>query len=115
MPARTAVPTTHAHAKCFSPAPAGSAKQVKVACPCPGMVDVTELKRVFHYGQLEIDVVEGGLSCQSANIVPELGGCAQHGLRHALSTARCSLLALAAHETGGRVSVRWCTTVACCG
>ncbi len=37
------------------------------------MVDVTELREVFPYGKLEIEVVEGGMLCSSHNIVPELG------------------------------------------
>lgn len=47
--------------------------KVQVACPSPGMVDVCELRRVFPFGTMEIDVGEGGMRTHSCSMVPELG------------------------------------------
>lgn len=46
---------------------------VKIGVPNPGQVDMDKVADVFPYGQLEIEVVEGGLSYPSGIVLPEMG------------------------------------------
>ena len=46
---------------------------VKLGTPMPGTVDVSQVKKVFPYGQAHIEVVEGGLKWSSGIAIDELG------------------------------------------
>ncbi|KAK9805199.1 hypothetical protein WJX72_005433 [[Myrmecia] bisecta] len=47
--------------------------RVKVGTPYPEKVDLEQARRVFPYGQVAFEVVEGGLNCCSGIAVPALG------------------------------------------